>query len=148
MSKIKNILSLGIFTILSGAINYATYPILMRQLSLSDFAEFSVFANLITLFAIPALGFGYYILILVQRSPEDIRGQKSRWMHTLSLYSILYVCTIGISLFLLQHFLELESSLSIMLISCLGAIFLFASFFASILQARERFILLGILGVI
>jgi O-antigen/teichoic acid export membrane protein len=80
MSKIKNILSLSVFTILSGAINYATYPILLKYLSLSDFALFSVFMNLITLFAIPALGFGYYILILAQRIPEDIKNQKYFWM--------------------------------------------------------------------
>lgn len=73
MSKIKNILILGLCTFLSGAINYATYPILIRHLSLADFAEFSVLANLIALFSIPAIGFGYHILILVRNHPEKIK---------------------------------------------------------------------------
>jgi hypothetical protein len=63
-------------TILSGGINYATYPILIDKLSLSAFAEFSVFANLITIFAIHALRFGYYILIRTRRSPDDIRSDR------------------------------------------------------------------------
>ncbi len=54
MQKLKNIFILSGFTILAGALNYASYPILIRHLSLEDFATFSVISYLITILAIPA----------------------------------------------------------------------------------------------
>ncbi len=148
MSKIKNILILGLCTFLSGAINYATYPILIRHLSLADFAEFSVLANLIALFSIPAIGFGYHILILVRNHPEKIKHHMWDWKRVFFRYGILYSLAIAIILAVLTPILWLHSFISSSIITVSVGISLFAVFFATILQARERFILIGIIWVI
>lgn len=148
MSKIKNILILGFCTFLSGAINYATYPILIRHLSLADFAEFSVFSNLMAFFLIPTYGFAYHVLILARNHPhrlgEYLRDGKRFFLG----YGALYALVIAVILFLLARTLGLHSLGASLLIVSSVSVALFSTFFLTILQARERFIFIGIVSVL
>lgn len=148
MSKIKNILILGFCTFLSGAINYATYPILIRHLSLADFAEFSVYSNLMAFFLIPTFGFSYHILILARNHPHRLGEYRQKWKKFFLGYGILYALGIGILLFFLRDILGLHSLGASILIMISLSVALFSTFFLTILQAREKFLFIGIVAIV
>jgi O-antigen/teichoic acid export membrane protein len=68
MSQIKHTLILSLSAVLSGILNYMTYPILIRHLSIADYAEFSVYMSLLPILGIPVAGFGYKMLVEFRRA--------------------------------------------------------------------------------
>ena len=68
MSQIKNTLILTLSAIIAGIFNYMTYPILIKHLSITDYAEVSVYMSLLPILGIPVAGFGYTMLIEFRRA--------------------------------------------------------------------------------
>ena len=121
MQKLKNIFILSGFTILSGALNYATYPILIRYLSLEDFATFSVISSLVILFAIPAGGFGYFTLIRARTHPADIKEGYSIWMSKIRKYTLVYMMMVALIVVGISPYLGIHSpGAMILMVVCAG----------------------------
>jgi len=96
MSQIKNTLILTLSAIISGILNYMTYPILIRHLSIADYAEFSVYMSLIPILSIPVAGFSYKMLIEFRRVRDHMRDNVAPHMWKLLGYTGAYMITVAI----------------------------------------------------
>lgn len=54
---------LSVFAVLSGVLNYITYPILIHSLSIQAYAEVSVFVSLMGIMGIPTAAFTYAMMV-------------------------------------------------------------------------------------
>ena len=94
MSQIKNTLILTLSAIISGILNYMTYPILIRHLSIADYSEFSVYMSLIPILSIPVAGFSYKMLIEFRRVRDHMRDNVTPHMWKLLGYTGAYMITV------------------------------------------------------
>jgi O-antigen/teichoic acid export membrane protein len=91
MSQIKHTLILSLSAVLSGILNYLTYPILIRHLSITDYAEFSVYMSLIPILVIPVAGFGYAMLIDFRRARDRMKMDSLTHMSKILRYTGAYI---------------------------------------------------------
>ena len=96
MSQIKNTLILTLSVIISGILNYMTYPILIRHLSIADYAEFSVYMSLLPILGIPVAGFAYKMLIEFRRARDHMQDNITHHMWRLLGYTGAYMITVTI----------------------------------------------------
>lgn len=148
MSQIKNTLILSLSAIISGILNYMTYPILIRHLSIADYAEFSVYMSLIPILGIPVAGFGYKMLVEFRRSPDTMRSNSRAHMWRLLWYTGMYMATAITASILVYLVLWLSSwaALCVVIIALIPSIY--SSYFMNLFQALGYFVLLAGIGVV
>ena len=148
MSQIKNTLILTLSVIISGILNYMTYPILIRHLSIADYAEFSVYMSLLPILGIPVAGFAYKMLIEFRRARDHMQDNITHHMWRLLGYTGAYMITVTIVSILVYLLLWLTSwaALCIVIIALIPS--LYSAYFMSLFQALGYFIVLAGITVV
>lgn len=147
MSKVTTAFILGASAILWGIFNYATYPILIHHLSISDYAEFSTYVSLLAILSIPTAGFAYYILILFRRSFTEIREHETLYIGKIKKYTVLYMLAAALVSLIVFFVLWLKSpqALILMLASLIPGVI--AAFYIGMFQALEMFLFMWLLAM-
>ncbi len=142
-SKVQAASWLGIMTVFSWILNYMTYPILMRYLSLEQYAEISVLQSIFTIISIPLSWFGLLMLVefrqnflKIQKNQEKLFKKNLR----LTLYYIIFL----IFALVISYFVFAVSSIEALILLFLVSIFsVFSAFYYALFQATEKFLFLG-----
>lgn len=148
MSKVRNIFILSILTVVSGVINYLTYPILLKNLAPADFALFSVFSSILMIISIPSMAYGYTLLVrfrnqdsLTDLMMKHIQKQSARM-------TIVFLLVLTFLTPLVFWILDIHNFMGYVAVFFSALFCFFVVPYASFLQARELFLFAGMIGLI
>lgn len=148
MSKVRQVFSLSLFTVFAWVINYLTYPILLKHLSASDFALFSVFSSILMIISIPSMAYGYTLLIQFRNQTHMTSGMMRKIQKKSLKFTLFLLIFLACILPWILWILDIHSSvLYIFLLLAVCFSFLTTSY-ASLLQARELFFYGGLISCI
>ncbi len=139
MSKIRQVFSLSLFTIFSWVINYLTYPILLKHLSASDFALFSVFSSIVMILSIPSMAYGYTLLIKFRNQKELTTAMMKKTQKKSLRYTFLFLTLLIFLLPCLLWILDIRSWILYTFLLFSVALSFLLSPYSALLQARELF---------
>lgn len=142
MSTLKTASFLGIVAIITGVLNYASHPLLLRYLSNADYVEVMVYSSLLAIISIPLWGFGMYLLT-VFRSEKVASFISRNFIKKLTTYSywLAFFLVIAISICCFIFDLSFGFGPFFLFITLLPSVF--STYFSSYILSKELFILNG-----
>lgn len=148
MNRLQIGIILGICTLLTGILNYISYPILLKHLSIADYAEFSVYMSISSIISIVPAGIWYAMMVAFRSQFMDIKRNRKHYYAMLWKYSIIYTIGIMLAMIVLHMFFGLTSvTASIFLVLTILPSLAWA-FFGGMFQALEYFVAMSLASVI
>lgn len=142
MSKIKTASFLGFVAIVTGALNYLSYPIFIKYLSESDYVQVMMYASILSIISIPSSAFGYALLEIFRSSDRDalVSPDFFKKLQKFSLYhGIFLLLSIIVALFALK--IPFSSLAFFVFLAVFPS--LFVAYFSAYIQSREYFYMIG-----
>ncbi|MDD2487621.1 MAG: oligosaccharide flippase family protein [Candidatus Gracilibacteria bacterium] len=151
MKNLFYVVLLGLSTIIGGVISYFYHPLMIRYLSINEFAEFESLVGMFNILGVLTSGIGLFLVKEISKNSKSLEKVKSIFLLSnkfLSIAGILIYLIFCLFSPLIRDFLKFDSTLPIILT---GIIIIFSfqgTVVGATLQGLKRFKFISAMGII